>query len=231
MTHADLQFNFLTNFTNTSNPLLMFKRLMVLFNLCVATIAIPHLGWSLATIKGNLLIEDGYYYIVPSGTDQKLLVVGEEPHIRTRLACLKSGDFLTGTATRFNQQQVYVSSINYVGLADLVGTWRDEDEIFRFIDHKNFFYWDFSSDSSRYIGPYSFHYALSPYGENPEQCLWKIFVIDNHQVVMGSLEWSAEDQIHLQLYDPDTGEINSNKHLIRSVLKGPIKAAPSFYQF
>lgn len=183
---------------------------------------IPHLGFADAIIKGTLVIEDGYYSVEPTGSTQRLFLITSDPVVRGRLACLKHGDFISGTATRFTQTQVSIRSIDYVGLKDLEGTWRDEDEVFKFIDNRNFYYWDFNTQQNRFAGPYSYHYALSPYGENPDQCLWKIFIIDNVGVVLGSLEWSADDQIHLQLYDTDTGEISSNKHLIRSVFNNTV---------
>jgi hypothetical protein len=100
----------------------------------------------------------------------------------------------------------------------LVGTWRNEIEVFRFEDFTNFIYWNFNSLSENYHGPFSYHYALSPAGEDVTQCSWKMFIIDSVGVSLGTLEWSAEDQIHLQVYDSETGELTSSKRLIRSVL-------------
>ncbi len=195
---------------------MMFDRIFTLINLVILTV-IPSLGFADASIKGTLVIDDGHYAIEPTGSTQRLFILTTDNVVRSRLACLKEGDFISGTATRFNQTHVTVRSIDYVGLKDLVATWRDEDEVFTFSNYRTFYYWDFNKNSNRFVGPYSYHYALSPYGENPDQCLWKIFIIDSVGVVLGSLEWSAEDQIHLQIYDTDTGEVSSNKHLIRGV--------------
>jgi hypothetical protein len=193
----------------------MTSYIVTIFSL-IWTLSIP--AWSLsdASFKGNLTVIDNHYYFIPYGSKQKLAVVVLDPLIKARLNCLKEGDFLTGKGHRFTPEQLVISSIEYVGLTDLLGTWRDEDEVFRFTDMRNFYYWDFQHGDTQFKGPFSYHYALSPFGDNPEQCMWKIFIIDSAGVVLGSLDWSAEDQIHMQFYDTDTGEVTSIKHLIRT---------------
>lgn len=169
-------------------------------------------------VKGRLVIENDYYRLIPEGTSKKLDIVIFDDVVRARLRCLKSGDFLTGNALSINGQQVHLQSIDYVGIQQLVGTWSNEVEVFRFDDFRNFQYWNFNAFPDRYNGPFSYHYALSPAGEDPTQCSWKIFIIDSIGVTLGTLEWSAENQIDLQVYDSETGEVTSSKRLIRRVL-------------
>ena len=125
---------------------------------------------------------------------------------------------MSGSASVISEDQILLRSIDYVGLQKLTGAWRNDTEIFRFYDFRNFSYWNFDRVTQKYRGPFDYHYALSPYGEVSPRCLFKMFILDNFGVTLGSLEWAAEDQVHLQIYDPDTGEVSSTKHLIRGVL-------------
>ena len=168
-------------------------------------------------IKGRVVVDGGYYRLRPDGTNRTLTILTGESVVRSRLGCLKNGDFLSGTASAMSEHSVTLRSIDYVGLKDLFGTWRNQYEVFKFEDFRNFFYWNFLRVPASNQGPFAYHYALSPFGESKQQCLWKIFIIDNSGVTMGSLEWAAEDQIYLQIYDPDSGEVSSSKHLLRSV--------------
>lgn len=169
-----------------------------------------------SNFKGNLIVEADRYFLTPTGTTQKLEILVQSPIIKNRLHCLKHGDFITGIGFYLKNSQLEIHSIDYVGLMALIGTWRDNNEIYKFTDTRNFYYWNFAGKQAGFYGPFSYHYALSPYGENPDSCTWKVFVVNPSKVVLGSLEWSAEDQIHLEMYDPDTGEATSTKHLIRS---------------
>lgn len=168
-------------------------------------------------IKGLIFLDDSHYRLQPEGSNEKLYIIAHDPLVRSRLYCLKHGDFMSGNAISMNESQVVISSLDYVGLRELIGVWRNETEVYRFTDFRNFEYWNFNQGTKNFSGPFSYHYALSPYGQTSQRCLWKIFIIDNQRVTLGSLEWSASDQIHLQIQDPDTGEVTSSKRLIRSV--------------
>lgn len=170
-------------------------------------------------IKGLLAVENESYFIQLQGVNQRLRAKTADAMVQARLECLGHGDFISGTALRLNQEDVVISSINYVGLRKLIGTWRNTNEIFKFTDFKTFYYWNFNRNtgSNTLRGPFAFHYAISPYGDTPKQCHWKIFFIDSTSVILGSLEWIDDDQIQILLYDSDTGEISTSKRLIRSV--------------
>jgi hypothetical protein len=177
---------------------------------------LPALGAGGAQVKGKIAISGGYYFFLPEGSKQAYSIVVTDSLVRARLSCLKDGDQISGLGSRIEPDRLYLRSIDYVGLRDLVGVWRNEHEVYEFIDFRKIYYWDFRYSKRILRAPLTFHYALSPYGESYDHCAWKIFLMDANSVILGSLEWSAEDQIHLQLYDSDTGEVTSTKHLIRS---------------
>ena len=173
---------------------------------------LPASGFCDYNIKGKIIINGGYYYLIPEGSNKRLLIEVSDRIIRARLTCLDDGDHLSGTAKKIGTENVNINSIEYVSLNKLIASWRDENEIFTFSDFRNLYYWDFSRKNNKFHGPFIYHYALSPYGENLDQCLWKVFLIDNAGVILGSLEWFAEDQIMLKLYDSESGEVSSTKN-------------------
>jgi hypothetical protein len=191
-------------------------KIKIFFGGLFASFFIASIAIADASIKGTVLVIDGEYYVEPEFSTQRLKIVIPDEFVRNRLKCLNEGDFIWASAKRFSQDFVVISSINYVGLKRLIAAWRNESEVFKFSDFRNFYYWNFNPTQIQFQGPFKFHYALSPDGDNPHQCLWKIFIIDS-EVVLGSLEWTAEDQIHIKVYDTVTGEISYTKHLIKGV--------------
>ncbi|MEY4616609.1 MAG: hypothetical protein RJB66_1569 [Pseudomonadota bacterium] len=169
-------------------------------------------------IKGRVTIEEGYYRLIPEGSTKKFNLIITDELVQSRIRCLKEGDFISGNALSANESQIQLHSIDYVGLTALFGTWRNESEIFRFDDFQNFQYWNFNKAKEHYRGPFAYHYALSPAGEELGLCSWKIFILDSVGVTLGTLEWAADDEIFLQVYDSETGEVTSSKRLIRGVL-------------
>lgn len=168
------------------------------------------------SIKGQFLIEEGYYFLRPEKSDKKLLLVAADTTVRSRLACLQPGDYFTGTATSLSDQHITIGSIEYVNLHSLLGRWANRKEVFEFSDFRNFYHWYYEKDTSTLPGPHKLHYALSPYGESTEHCLWKIFFIDTTQVTLGSLRWIDDSQIEIRVYDNETGNLTLEKRLYRS---------------
>lgn len=197
----------------------MIKRYLLFIPFFIALV-IPPYSFGIATdsVKGVVQIIDGHYHLRIDGNPAPLIIIPTNPATRTHLTCLKHGDFLSGTTKGVVEQQLILNSIDYVYLNALLGVWRDDHDIYKFEDYRNLYYWTFSETLRQRHGPYYYRYALSPYGESQQRCRWKVFFYDNLLVTLASLEWASANQIRLQIYDADTGEVNSSKLLSRGVL-------------
>lgn len=177
------------------------------------------LAWPSSDINfsGFISYTNNEYFIQPQNERQKLKINANDPLVRARLHCLNHGDNLSGTGTAYNGE-MNLKSIDYVGLTSLIGVWKSSGEVYKFTNIDNFYFWTYVNDSVGYKGPFNYRYALSPYGDDPAPCKWKVFIVNPTRVVLGSLQWSTENELLIELYDPDTGEITANKKLTRSLL-------------
>lgn len=168
---------------------------------------------------GTIRIDDATskIFIYPQGDQKRYEIQVTDPLMESRLRCLKQGDNLAGHSSLIDDNTMNIESIEHVGLNELIGTWRGPDEVFKFVDSSSFYYWTKPTNETSFKGPFHYRYILSPYGDNPSQCKWKIFIVNPKRVVLGSLQRAGENRNLLELYDPDTGNVTATKSLKRIV--------------
>lgn len=169
------------------------------------------------TVRGRVNIKDSIYYLNFDNKKSDHLIIAVDDLVQSNLKCLRTGDYLSGAASMINGTHIALKSVEYVGLQRLLSNWRNDNEIFRFSDFKTLHYWQFNKGINKTRGPFPYHYILSPNGSNYNNCSWKIFITNDTEVVFGILKWETGNQIRIDIYDSNNGEILMTKHLIQSM--------------
>ncbi|MEQ1723169.1 MAG: hypothetical protein ABL930_08320 [Pseudobdellovibrio sp.] len=135
-------------------------------------------------------------------------LTGNTAIISTYLAKLSEGDFISIEGTRNTAQTILtVSSVNYIGLSALLGSW---------IDDKSYCY-NFSSFTEfsvtqKVIGR-KCAAGLTPnytYIINPASTSWVMLISgERGGGYIGDLKFISPREIEIQLYDSETGDILS----------------------
>lgn len=168
------------------------------------------------TIRGRVNIKDSIYYLQLDNKKIDHLIIAADDLVQSHLKCLRTGDYLSGAASIINGTHIALKSVEYVGLRKLLTNWRNNNEVFHFSDFKTLHYWQFNREVNKMRGPFPYHYILSPNGSNYNNCSWKIFITNDSEVVFGILRWVASNQIRLDIYDSNNGEILMTKQLFQS---------------
>lgn len=192
---------------------------MVYFFVVISLIAhcfISDIAKAEITVRGRVNIKDSIYYLQFDNKKSDHLIIAVDDLVQSHLKCLRTGDYLSGTASMINGTHIALKSVEYVGLKKLLTNWRNDNEIFHFSDFKTLHYWQFNKDLNKARGPFPYHYILSPHGHNHNNCSWKIFITNDTEVVFGILKWIFSNQIQLDIYDSNNGEVLMTKKLIQS---------------
>ncbi len=125
--------------------------------------------------------------------------------ISTYINKLSDGDFISLEGIRDEKQTILtVSSVNYIGLSLLIGTWLGDDQYcYNFMSYTEF------SVSYRGVGK-KCGAATAPnytYFINPSTNAWVMLLAGERGSYVGDLIINSPKHIEIQLYDSETGDI------------------------
>jgi len=161
-----------------------------------------------ASFTGTVVIEKGRMLLAPAQSHQKLVISPINPEIKLQLSKLKSGDFLSIEGVMDDKQSVlYVNSVNYVGLKDLIGNWVGDDEYcYQFIDFYVMSIYNKNDKNKCDFAINSLAREFS-YFINPAYPDWSALLSDNDSSYLMDLTLDSKNSAQLSLYDSQSGDI------------------------
>lgn len=160
------------------------------------------------SVTGFLTKTGEKYYLTPTKSSNRYVVLPESSDVISSLERLNSGDHITGHGTLdTTNKKIRLVSVDYVGLRKILGPWVGNEGILTF---KNFSTMKFSprlssrsnSESSRRAYQKEFRYTLSP-SEGDE---WALFLSDEKTTTFATVEFGPR-RIVLKIYESDSGRI------------------------
>ena len=137
---------------------------------------------------------------------------GKTPIISTYLAKLSDGDFISIEGLKNTDQTILtISSVNYIGLNALLGTWLDDkSNCYNFSSFTELSVTKKAIGSECGSGPTpNFTYII-----NPASTSWVVLISgEMGGGYIGDLKFISPREIQIQLYDSETGDILSYLHL------------------
>lgn len=160
---------------------------------------------SLAANYSGRISKSGHRLHLTDDSDRQLYVLSAAtPLIAGYLNKLSEGDFLSFDGVKnYSDGSFTIKSINYIGLAQLLGTWFGDDMYcYTFKSFTEF-------TISRRIGNRcltsnkpGYTYVLSPSNDN-----WVIIISAQHGGnYIGELDLAGGNEAEIRLYDPETGD-------------------------
>lgn len=175
-------------------------KLLLLIIMCLSALSVHA-----ALYEGHVeKIKNRYYF--SSTTDPKtLLLSGTTPIVATYINKLNDGDFISIEANRNpGNDTLFVKSINYVGLQQVIGTWLVEDSTDCYIFSS---FTEFSI--ARRIGNtcVPIDEDVYNYFVNPSTKQWILLISGENDSYVGDIQLSALNRMEIKLYDSDNGSI------------------------
>lgn len=153
---------------------------------------------------GDIVRVSGKNYIYLKSENKKYLLTGASPIVSMHLTKLNDGDFVSVEANKTaNFTAMKVTTINYVGLRDLLGTWTAEDQFcFTFNSHTDF-------SISTQIGNTCLINQIDDYTYfiNPNSRQWVMLVAGKFNRLIGDLSIVGKRNVEIDLYNSETGAI------------------------
>lgn len=173
------------------------------FILFVIFIVSGHLALS-ANYSGKIVKNGARLQLMEDTHKQTYVLDSATPLVASYMNKLSDGDFLSFEGVvNYAQGSLTVRSVNYIGLAQLIGTWFGDDS-YCYIFHS---FTEFSV--ARKIG----NRCLTPnkpgytYLLNPSNANWVIIISAQHGGnYIGELSFASANEAEIQLYDPETGD-------------------------
>ena len=147
---------------------------------------------------------------------KKYILEGLNPQLTSQLKRLKTGDFVSveaQTKTIKNMPGAVVSSINFVGLQSLIGTWYNNIEpyCYTFVNYNQFTV-SKRLDNNCNETDYDIDYS---YLINPDEASWVFLVSGEHNSYVGDLKVFGTERLEINLYDSESGDILRKLNLRR----------------
>ena len=159
------------------------------------------------TIKGRIKIIDNTYLLVTKNQVAYTLdftsAVSEQ-----QIKRLQNGDFASVSAnfSGISPSLIYVTSVDYVGLSILLGTWRsDSNMCYEFTNFTRLYV--FAPDETglclRGVNPDSY-FGKYNYFINPDVGAWNMLISNTNSEFVGELNIVDEDHVEIELFDART---------------------------
>lgn len=158
------------------------------------------LAYSQIKFSGKVIRVGADVYVVEENSKKNYTLYSADPEIREHINLLSQGDFIEGVASSIAAPRIFVESIDFVGLKKILGTWKTNKRVFDFKDFNLLSIWSFDFTNDFFSRKKNYTYSIIP-GEGPD---WQVFVADENQVVVGSLDFVDNIAI-LTIYDTKTG--------------------------
>lgn len=168
-----------------------------------------------SNISGSIVLENSTYYIVADSGCFRYLIKPQNIDSAQTMEKLKTGDQLKASG-HLNPQtcEANISSIDFVGLASLLGYWKTHDGIYSIKDFNTLqFYPETGRDitNGRYhdvVIPINYHYSVVP-GSGKD---WVLFLSDSFDTQFATIRLN-KNSATLKIFDSETGSIISKKYL------------------
>lgn len=168
--------------------------------------------------EGTLIISEAGLFLQQLESSVLVELSFQDPNSAIVLHRLSQGDFISIQAIKLNPTQAVVTSINYIGLISLLGTWLGDDNVCYYF--KNFTsFLIFNPDTNGAC-------TLSPgidgkkgrrmsYFITPDDMDWFLLISDKSTQYAAELIIKNSKTIQLNLFDEQTGDILSKVILRR----------------
>ena len=168
--------------------------------------------------EGTLIVSEAGLFLKQLESSVLIELTFQDPNNAIVLHRLSQGDFVSLQAIKTNPLQVVVTSINYIGLISLLGTWLGDDNVcYYFRSFTSFLI--FNPDTNGTC-------ALSPsvdgkksrrmsYFITPDDMDWFLLISDKSTQYAAELIIKNSKTIQLNLFDEQTGDILSKVILRR----------------
>jgi len=163
---------------------------------------------SSGSFSGIISIDKGQTYLIAETGHAKFTLTPMNKEIKAQISRLKTGDFLSFEGYIDQQNSIlYVSSVNYVGLKDLLGNWFGDDEYcYKFKNFNSLSIFN-KADNKKCDFSVSFLAREFSYFINPSDLDWSVLLSDNDDSYLMDLTLNSKNSAELSLYDSRSGDI------------------------
>ena len=165
---------------------------------------------SAATFKGKINRENNLIQFEDSTLKNKYTLIFQNEIPKQQLSRLSDGDFvaLSGTLKTEQQNEIIVSSVDYVGLTSLIGNWKSDDGLcYEFTGYNNFNVYAPQRNSN--CCPMSLNVPKTKYTYfiNPDVSVWTMVISSKEHELYGQLKIITNNHVEIQLFDSITEDI------------------------
>ena len=161
---------------------------------------------SAESIKGRIKKIDSTYLLVTKNQVAYTLDFTNEVS-EQQIKRLNNGDFASVTAnfSSIAPSLIYVTSVDYVGLNMLTGTWfSDSGLCYEFTTFTRLFVYGPLDDGSCVRGVDPADYGKYTYFINPDVDAWNMLISSNNSEYVGELTIIDDDHVEIELFDART---------------------------
>lgn len=166
------------------------------------------LNCSALSYSGLVTVEKARLALAANETKTKFILSATSLGIKSQLAKLKPGDYVSLEGfTSPDKTILYVGSVNYVGLKDLLGNWIGDDEYcYKFNDFSILSIYT-KNDKKRCDFSINSLAREFSYFINPAHFGWSVLLSDNDDSYLMDLNLFTRSAAELSLYDSRSGDI------------------------
>ncbi len=171
---------------------------------------------SSGSFSGTISIDKGQTYLVAETGHTKFTLSPVNKEIQSQISKLKSGDYLSfeGYIDQANVM-LYVVSVNFVGLKDLIGNWvGDDDYCYKFKNFNTLSIFN-KPENKKCDFSVSFLAREFSYFINASDLNWSVLLSDNDDSYLMDLTLNSKNSAELSLYDSRSGDILRQIHIKR----------------
>lgn len=177
-----------------------------LFTLSLLIVAFG--AWARTPVSGFLATQDSQFFLRTDENEIFLIETTSSPSVLSLLVRLSPGDYLLGQGEiQPGTQSLRMTSVDYVGLKKLLGSWTSQRGTFHF---KNFTDATFQTVRRNKPVRADLRYSTAPTQNNS----WVVFFSEKETTLLSTIFFDGPE-IDMNIYQPETGELVQTLRLKR----------------
>lgn len=169
---------------------------------------LPLFSFARTPVSGTLRIENAQYFLVTENNKKFVITQDSTQSALSSLLRLSQGDYIYGQGTFTSAKaSLRLTSVDYVGLKKLLGSWSSPTGIFYFKTFTDAAFYTYAKNRPVTA---NIRYSTAPSQDNS----WVVFLSEKETTLLSTIVFEGSE-IQMNIYQPDTGEIEQTLRLKR----------------
>lgn len=166
-------------------------------------IPLQSLAAEIFTINGHILKYPNKTYIQTTSPNKKYEIITKSQEIISIIDRLSDNDFVS-TSGEIRNNRLHAEAINLIGLSNLIGSWKNETQLYNFKNYTDLqvFNFNYTKSNAPQVKKINYKYSLAP---NEADGGWVMFLSSRNNHNLFTMFKLTDSTLEIFIFDSNTG--------------------------